>query len=73
MRLRLALVLLALALAAGCAAQAGQQLSKLEPGMTPVQVTKALGEPEHIKRVRFPGHKRDYLVLEYSLVPETPT
>ncbi|MEW5911748.1 MAG: hypothetical protein AB1814_04285 [Thermodesulfobacteriota bacterium] len=73
MRLRLGLVLLALALAAGCVATAEDQFAKLHPGMTPVQVAKTLGEPEHIKRVRFPGHKRDYLVMEYTMVPEAPT
>lgn len=72
MSLKLCLVILALALAAGCAARADDQLSNVQPGMTPAQVSRALGEPENIKRVRFPGHKRDYLVLEYSMVPETP-
>ncbi|RJX35263.1 MAG: hypothetical protein C4525_04970 [Desulfarculus sp.] len=67
------MVLLALALAAGCASAAEDQFGKLAPGMTPAQVAKALGEPEHIKRVRFPGHKRDYLVMEYTMVPEVPT
>lgn len=65
-------VLLALAALAGCAATANDQMGKLEVGMTSQQVKKSLGPPEAIKRVRFPGYSRDYLVWEYSWVPETP-
>jgi len=67
------LVLLAMLLAAGCAANASDQLAKIHPGMTPQEVSDKLGPPEHIKRVRFPGHQRDYLVMEYEMVPDTPT
>lgn len=73
MRLISWLVVAVLALAAGCAVKASDQVGKIEPGMTPEQVTARLGEPEHIKRVRFPGHQRDYLVLEYEMVPEIPS
>lgn len=72
MRLTSWLVIAVLALAAGCASYASDEVGKIQPGMTPEQVTAKLGEPEHVKRVRFPGHQRDYMVLEYEMVPEIP-
>lgn len=72
MRLINWLIIAVLALGAGCAHYASDEESKIQPGMTPDQVIAKLGEPEHVKRVRFPGHQRDYLVLEYNLVPEIP-
>lgn len=72
MRLIHWLIIVVLALAAGCAHYASDEVGKIQPGMTPEQVAARLGEPEHIKRVRFPGHQRDYLVMEYELVPEIP-
>jgi len=67
----LPLLALALVLAAGCATKAVDAVDKVHAGMTPQQVESKLGPPEHIKRVRFPGHQRDYLVLEYEMVPDT--
>jgi hypothetical protein len=72
MRLTNWLIIAVLVLGAGCAHYASDEESKIQPGMTPDQVIAKLGEPEHVKRVRFPGHQRDYLVLEYNLVPEIP-
>ena len=65
------LILLAILMMAGCAHEAAEEMAKVHVGMTPQEVEAKLGEPEHIKRVRFPGHQRDYLVLEYEMVPES--
>jgi hypothetical protein len=41
--------------------------------MTEYQVASRLGNPEKIRRVRFMGHERDYIVWEYRMVPDVPT
>ncbi|MCB2226017.1 MAG: hypothetical protein KQH53_05000 [Desulfarculaceae bacterium] len=64
-------ILLAIALIAGCAHEAAEEMAKVQVGMTPKQVEAKLGQPEAVKRVRFPGHQRDYLVLQYELIPQS--
>jgi hypothetical protein len=65
------LAALALAVAAaGCAARADQELTKVMPGMTQEEVRSALGPPEEEMCVRFPAYEQDYLVWQYQMVPE---
>ena len=62
---------LCLLLSAGCASKAAEEFAKLEVGMSPAEVRQALGEPEKVKKVRFKNHEEDYVVWEYSMIPET--
>ena len=64
------LLLLAVAFSAGCAANAAEEFAKLKVGMTQAEVRQALGDPRAVRCIRFRGHKRDYLVWEYEMVPE---
>ena len=70
MRKEFVILILGLAFLAGCAANADTQLAKVNAGMTQAQVKEALGSPEKIFTVRFSGHEDDYLVWEYSYVPD---
>lgn len=70
---KLMLLILALALAAGCATKAENTFTKVQLGMSQGSVRQTLGEPVEVKKVRFEGHTRDYVIWEYMLVPMTPT
>lgn len=68
-----AMLMLGLALGAvGCVAPAKEQFAKLSVGMDKDQVTKAIGQPEEVKFVRFKGHESDYEVWQYQMVPDKP-
>ena len=61
------------ALAAGCATRAENTFTKVQLGMSEASVRQTIGEPDEVKKVRFEGHTRDYVIWEYMLVPTTPT
>lgn len=61
-----------LLLAAGCAPKASDLMPKINTGMNPAEVKGVMGEPKQTHCVHFDGHDGNYLVWEYSLIPDMP-